>query len=228
MPSSRPALGSVALGTALVVLGVAGVGHRLLAGRIDAMMNEYLRPKKPMATLPHQIDTWKGEDVEMDEQTRKIAAEDDFINRQYVDAGGGRAASVYVGYIGRPRSLLAHQPEVCYRTHGFKQVSRETRELVLSGDRSIPILMYEFAAPSMGVPPQLVLATFVVNGRWVNDTTAIKSYNARGPGLFSAQLAYVARVQISMDATGDRAADMAALSSFSAQLIEKIRELLPE
>lgn len=219
---------SIALVASAIVLAGAGVGHRLLAARIDAYLSEYLRPRQPLATLPLEIASCQGTDVPLDARVKEIANEDDFVNREYWDAASGRTFGVYIGYIGRPRSRLGHRPDVCYATHGYQETAREKLELQVPGHGAVPAVFYEYAPPTPGRPNQVVLATFVINGRWVNDTASADAYNARGVNLFSRQLAYVGRLQVSLVASGDRAADIEALSRFAAELSARLQDLLPQ
>jgi hypothetical protein len=213
---------------ALAVLVFAGVGHRLLARRIDSLLSEYLQPKQPLAALPFQLASWTGRDIPLDEQTRRMAGDDDFLNREYVDAITGRSVSLCVGYIGRPRSRLGHRPDVCYPAHGYRQVSCQTVEIRIGQKEPVPALLYRYTSQILGNPSEIVLATYVINGHWVTDTALAGDYNTRGPALFARQVAFVARVQLSMRSTGDDNADTTAATALAYQLIEQIKVLLPE
>lgn len=228
MPGASLPARSIGLGIAAGILVLCGAGHRILARQIGEMLNEYLQPRQPLASMPLQIGSWNGRDLAMDEPTRRLAGDDDFINREYVDAGSGRTAGVYVGYIGRPRSRMGHRPDVCYPAHGYREVSRRAIDLRISESETLPALLFEFAPPGLGGSPLLVLATYAINGRWVNDTRAANAYNVRGPSLFSRQLAYVVRVQVSLAASGDERADLERLSGFVAQVVTHVQDLLPQ
>lgn len=219
---------SAALAAVLVLLS-AGVVHRLLAARIRTALDRMLELKQPLSSLPLQLGGWAGRDVPIDEETRRIAGDDDFINRVYVDGASDRSVAVYVGYIGKPRSTLAHRPDICYPAHGYKEVRRGEVTVRSAAGQEVPALLLEYASPQMAGQPQLVLVSYLINGRYSNSTAEATEYNARGPGLLSSQpLAYLARVQVSIRNSGDREADIAALSDFMAGFLEPIGGIMPE
>jgi exosortase len=212
----------------VAVMVMAGVGHRVLAARIDAALGQSLAPRWPLATLPLQIDDWQGRDVLLDENVRRIAGDDDFVNRQYVNGTSGRTIGLYVGYMGRPRSHMAHRPDVCYPAHGLHEESRQLVSVPVQNGAAVPGLLYEFAGPQAGGVRDLVLVTYVINGRYVNDVAAANDVNSRGIGLGAArQAAYVARIQLSMRATGDHVADMAVLCDLAARLYQPVVGMMP-
>lgn len=216
------------LGVALGVLLTAGTVHRWLALRIETALGKVAAPKVPLSELPLRIETWEGRDEPLDERIRRIAADDDFVNRTYVNQVTGRTVSLYVGYIGRPRSRAGHRPDVCYPAHGYKELSRERWAARDERGRAVPALLFEFASVESHAPPELVLANYLINGRFVNDTAAANAYNARNPGLFSRQLAYVTRIQVAVQASGDRSADVALLSDFASRVFSVIERMMPE
>lgn len=225
-PASRQEISSIAVGAAIAVLVCAGAGHRLLAHKIDALLADYLRPKEPLGTLPLGIGPWNGHDAPVDERVREKAGDDDYLNRVYSDANG-QTLTMYVGYQGRPRTRMGHRPDVCYPAHGYKELQRESIELVSMGGLQVPALLHDFASPTLGAPQQLVVAMYIVNGEFVSDTKVVNTYNTRGPSLFSAPRAYNTRIQIAVQATGDRAADTALLRDFAARIIDPIRSMMP-
>lgn len=225
--NSRPSFGKVAVICVLVLVIVAGVGHRLLAGRIDLAMGQSVDLRQPLTNLPMQIGDWQGQDVPLDENVRRVAGDDDSVNRQYVNQKTGRSIGVYVGYMGRPRSRMGHRPDVCYPAHGFEKQSSRLVSIGTAKHAEVPAVLYEFAAPQLGGLRDLVLATYIINGRYVNDVDVANDYNTRTIGLVEQPKAYVARIQLSIRATGDTEADMAALSSLSQELCYGAMTMMP-
>jgi EpsI family protein len=212
----------------VAVLVVTGLGHRALTARIQAALGEVLQPARPLATLPLELGSWKGMDEPIDERTRKISGDDDYVNRSYFDSATGRTVGVYVGYIGRPRKWLGHRPDVCYRTHGYEEVSQEARQLELSAGRTIPFFVYEFRSPSLDGSRQMVLATYVHNGEFLDSMDKIRGMNSRHVGIFARQAAYLARLQVNISASADRQADIRMLEEFARQLQGPVLSLLPD
>jgi exosortase len=218
----RPAVTAV-----VAIMVLAGVGHRVLAARIDRALGQSLALRQALSTLPLQLERWQGRDVPLDEQVRRIAGDDDFLNRQYLDGTSGRTIGLYVGYVGRPRSRLGHRPDVCYPAHGFEETSRQPMSVKSRDGAEVPAVLYEFANPQPGGPRERVLATYVINGQYVTDVTASGGLNGRSVGLGAKRETYVARVQVSIQASGDRAADVALLCEFASLLRGPLAAMMP-
>ncbi len=221
--ASRP--GAVA---ALAAVVTCGFGYRVLAAKIDVALAQTVPLLQSLSTVPLQLGPWQGQDIPLDETVRRIAGEDDYLNRQYVNDGTGRSIGLYVGYLGRPRSRMGHRPDVCYITHGFKQLSEEPVVIDGSDGERMPALLYEFEPPQMGAPHQLVMVLYSVNGKYVNSVASANSYNTRGAGLISRDASYAGRIQVAMSASGDRTSDVRTLSTFAAMVAEPIEALMPE
>lgn len=212
---------------ALAVLVLAGVGHRVLLARIDAALGWVYEPLQPLATVPLQLGAWQGTDEPIDEHIRKIAGDDDALSRTYRLSDGQASVGIYVGYIGRPRKWIGHRPDVCYRAHGFEQLSQEAGSLRLPDGRSVPCFIYEFRSPAMGGARQLAMATYIINGEFIASLDEIGQMNARRVDLSGRRPNYLARIQVNTAATGDRNRDLQVLQDFSAQLQGSVLDLLP-
>jgi hypothetical protein len=217
----------VVLAASLVVLIGGGLGHRLLAKRIGLALNQSLPLVRPLATLPLSLSDWQGRDVPLDSEVQRVAAEDDFIDRQYRCDRLGRTVGLYVGYVGRPRSRLGHRPDICYPVSGWDKIEETRWQVPTHGSNGIPSILYGFRAPDVGGPRDLVLATYLTNGQYRDDPSSLGGYNSRQANPFGRGSAYLARIQIRMSATGDRDADLAALSDFASLLMEPVASLMP-
>jgi len=212
----------------LVVLIAAGAGHRTLNARIEAALGQVLKPEKPLSALPLTIGSWEGTDEPVDENTRRIAGDDDFVNRLYRHVETGRCVSLYVGYIGRPRQWLGHRPDVCYRAHGYKCLSQDSARLRLLDGSEIPCFIYEFGSPTLGGPRELVMATYLINGEFIPSLDRVKETNARCPRFSGNCPVYLARIQASVVATGDRGQDLQTLQDFAVTFQKHLLRLLPK
>src|SRR5690606_31466885 len=110
----------------------------------------------------------------------------------------------------------------------YREISRERREVRDSAGAVVPALLFEFVSSDLHSPPELVLASYLINGRYVNDTASARGYNVRSPGVFSRQLAYVARIQVTTRASGDRPADVALLTDFAGRVFGVVSEMMPQ
>lgn len=226
-PRSRPVAGvTFALAAALLLLG--GWGHRVLAGRIDAALGQTLATARPLAQIPLTLADWHGVDVPLDQRLFNVKNfDDEFINRRYLLPHARREAMVFLGYVGRPRTQFGHRPDVCYAAHGAERVSTEPVEFALPDGAAVRGLLYEFRANDLMESRVLVLATYLINGRFSADPDDFRRYNTRNPGLLGEQRAYLARLQVSVPGTGDRSADVAALRDLTARLCVPILESMP-
>ncbi|MBN1491104.1 MAG: EpsI family protein [Phycisphaerae bacterium] len=229
LPVSNPHGSRLLVPTTIVltVLVLAGAGHRTLLARIEAALGQVHEPIRPLATVPLQLGNWHGVDEPIDEQVRRIAGDDDALNRIYRRTDDGGLVGVYVGYIGRPRQWLGHRPDVCYRAHGYEPLAQESDTLPMPDGTVVPCFIYEFRLPAMGGPRQLVLATYIVNGEFVASLDAVREMNARRVDLSGSRPTYLARIQVNTAATGERARDLRILQDFAAQLQGPVLELLP-
>ena len=62
--------------------------------------------------------------------------------------------------------------------------------------RTIPAILFEFRQPDVMEPPLLVLATYLVNGRYFQSQAALTRYNGRGPNLSAERPPYLTRILI--------------------------------
>ncbi len=218
----------MAVGVTVGVLVVSGLLHRSLAAHIEGALGRSVPLRAPLSTLPLRLGAWEGRDVPVDERARRIAAEDDFLNREYRDRATGRTVGLYVGYIGRPRSALWHRPEICYPVHGLEQVSRQRFLVTTEAGESVPSLLYEFRSTTFDGPRVRVMATFIINGRVVEDLTGANQFNVRRVNLLTRRTAYVARVQCALEASGDAEEDLRLLSDFGKTIIGPTLEIMPK
>ena len=218
----------VAAALTLLVLLAGGWGQRALQARINLALDRVAPLQRPLASLPEEIGPWRGTDVPLDERVRRAAHfDDEFINRRYVNPATGEAVSVFVGYLGRARARLGHRPDVCYAAHGWNLDHAEPGTVAVGGGRDIPVLAYDFRRADDPGAVLRVLATYVVNGRYVRDVDEFRRYNARGANLLGERPAYLARIQVALPGTLNADADLDILRRFIADLAEPTANLLP-
>ena len=225
--ASSGAASRTSVGIALAVLIVAGAGHRQLLAWIQTAMGQPLQLLKPLSTIPLTLSGWQGIDEPIDDKTQRIANEDDFVNRVYRNTENGRTISLYIGYIGRPRTWMSHRPDICYRGHGFEQLSQNSQSLRLPDGSTIPCFVYEFKSPQLGGPRQFVLATYLFNGQFLSGLDVIADASSRRIGLFGKRASYLARIQVSIAISGDREKDLQLVKDYAAALQGHVIALLP-
>lgn len=227
---ARASTASVWLATtlaAMVLLGT-GWGHRVLVTRIDRALQQMVQPVQPLASLPLRLSGWLGWDEPLDERVRQAAHfDDEYVNRAYFNPRVGASVGVFIGFVGRPRSHLGHRPDVCYAAHGWEQGWQKSVPVTTPAGSSIPCILHKFRPPDGFGRPRLVLATYMVNGRFTHDPAAFRQYNARSPNLLRGRPAYLTRIHVSLVALGNQAADTAVLKEFMALVAEPTAKMMP-
>ena len=95
------------LACVLLIAGVAA--YRFLDGLMA--MAEPTSTVRPLSSLPMILGGWRGQDVPLDPNIVKIAAEDDHVNRVYSSVGRRRRSlDIYIGFSGGTRRQLSHRP----------------------------------------------------------------------------------------------------------------------
>ena len=88
---------------------------------------------KLLDALPHELASWVGEDVPVEETVERMLRADHNLQRTYVDPAGGRVW-LYVGYYGTERGGRSeHSPFVCYRAAGWNVEAEATRSIDVPG-----------------------------------------------------------------------------------------------
>lgn len=219
---------AVASVAGIALLLATGIAHRALARRIDAALQKSLSLTQPLATIPQQFGDWTGTDVTVDERVLNIGSfDDEYLNRVYVNSRLGVSLRLFVGYTGRPRETLAHRPDVCFAAHGWDQVSSGRVAVSATDGWTVPSNLFEFYKPDNSGSSMLVLATYIINGKYFPDTVVDDRYNARSPGLLGERPAYLTRIQVSLRTSENRAASLAALEEFMALVATSTANVMP-
>lgn len=224
--AARGPISSLALATALVVLLVAGVGHRYLLGAIEGAMGELVSPLHPLASVPLQLGDWHGRDVPLDERILRVKQfDDDFVSRVYVHPENRARVGFFIGYQGRPRAWFGHRPDICFPAHGWEPDGREPVSIPTPTGQRVPGIVYEFHRPAADASPRLVLATYMINGQFVEDPGPKSVYTTRSA--FGERPAYLTRIELSIDRGVNRAADLERLLELAGEAIEPLKALMP-
>ena len=195
---------------------------------MDRALGQVIELRQPLDSLPLDLGDWHGRGVSLDGRVMRAKHFDDaHINRLYYSPSLDTSVEVFVGYVGRPRASAGHRPDICYAAHGWDQTSRENVSLTTLGGRWIPSVLYAFRSPDGFGSPMLVLSTYMVNGRYVQDPDQLDQWNTRNSGLLGERPAYLARIQVSISSSGDPAADLDALRAFTALIAEPVAQVMP-
>lgn len=181
----------------LVVLLLSGIGYRVLASHLNAVAETPVELPVPLSGFPALIGSWVGRDMPIPANVQRVAGNDDFLNRLYVNESASQWANVYVAYSARPRTMLGHKPQVCYEGGGWVHDSTEQSEFISDSGRMVPCLVHRFHMPGLGYKEIVVLNFYIVNGQLTNDESSFSGVGWRTPNIAGDAARYVAQVQIS-------------------------------
>ena len=222
----RPARLRMAMFVGLLAVVAGGVGYRVIAHELDAARSAQIQLERPIATLPLRLGDWSGQEVEVPVGILRIAGNDDTVSRLYRRTGGDATVSLYIGYTGRPGTMLGHRPTICYPNAGHALVGSESVTIESAG-RKASVMLHSFLKP--GVPDErtLVLHYYVLNGEITVDEDSFWGLKWRTPNLSRDATRYVAQVQIATSIGLDIAGSRRQALEFARESMPAILELLP-
>jgi EpsI family protein len=177
----------------------SGLVYRHFADRWNRMLAQPVKLPRPLAEFPMQVGPWQGRDVEMSEAVKKIAGNDDYISRAYVNPRTGQAVNLYVAFSGRPRNMRGHRPQVCYKGAGWNNTESVPVAVDLADGRRMEAMMHRFDRVTPSRQTVAVLNYYVVNGQMTLTEEAFTGLGFRTPNLSGDLARYVAQVQISAE-----------------------------
>jgi exosortase len=216
----RIGLGRLALGLALLLLGLAAEG----AVETDS---ETTRPtlKQPLKAIPLQIGKWVGQDRSVEPDVLERSQTDDYLSRTYEDRSHpGRRLTLWLNY-SRHGLNLRHSPEVCLPGQGYAKVESQCRTLSVprAGRESLPVTRLVYA---QGELVQGVGFWYYIFGEGELEhfvrglpITSRSSYGraTRGSGL-----------TVEIFCPGEADPEGEALREFATALLEVLEPLLPD
>lgn len=227
-PERRPPSRAVLAAATLAVMLLAGSGYAFHAmGRYYAQpLTSVPLPAGTLERLPMDVGPWRGRDVAMDPRMLKATDADAMLTRTYVRAGDNLAVNFYVAYGIRGRDLVPHRPEVCYPGAGWTLESNQPRLLALPDGQSLPCRVLRFSRPGLGNQTVRVMNFFLVDGRYYDDLSGIRSLIWKG----SDQIRYMTRVMLTMPdrSTGLDDEPTAAMADLVGHLVGPMSDLMPQ
>ncbi len=181
---------------ACVLLVASGVAYKVLAGRLDRL-DSFINMPVPLKNIPGKIGDWLGRDVELSESVLKVAGNDDYLNRLYVNESSDQWANVYVAYSADPRTMLGHRPQECYRSSGWQHDGTDHIKITSLSGREMPCLLHRFHRASNEAEEIVVLNFYVLNGKITDDEGTFSGMGWRLPNISGKIARYVAQVQVS-------------------------------
>ena len=187
-----------ALLLALVLMIMSGVAYRILASHLKIITDTPIELPVPLNAFPFEINEWMGKDVPLPQNVLNAAANDDYLNRLYINDATEHWANIYVAYTARPRTMMGHRPDICYPGRGWIKESVEQTEFVSSSGDTVKCLLFCFRQPEPSREVNVVLNYYIINGQIMADDSAfISGLSWRTPNIAGDPARYVTQIQIS-------------------------------
>jgi EpsI family protein len=178
-------------------LAGSGLVYRHFADQWHQLLAVPVKLPRPLAQFPMQVGDWQGRDVEMSEAVKKIAGNDDYISRAYVNGRTGQAVYLYVAFSGRPRNMQGHRPQVCYKGAGWTNTASDPVKVDLADGRRMEAMLHRFERVKPAQQKTAVLNYYIINGQVKQFQESFSGFSWRTPNLRGDLARYVAQVQIS-------------------------------
>jgi EpsI family protein len=201
---------------AAALIVAAGVYTRGAAGP------ERVPARPPLAELPAQLDSWHGrEAAPLTDDVLAQLGVDDYINRQYVGAGGIPVA-VYVGYYASQRQGdTIHSPQNCLPGAGWQPVYADRSEID-AGAARVPVNRFVI---QKGLDRQAVFYWYQGRGRTVANEFANKGWLMLDAARLHRTDGGLVRLMTPVVSTPEAA--FASLAAFSGALLPHLSIHLP-
>lgn len=211
------------------VLVVVGLGQRWLRRTMEASAAVPVSLARPLSSLPLRVGSWEGKDVPVDLRVAERAANDDYINRRYVDLTGNRFVDLFVAYTASPATMLGHRPDRCYPAIGWR-LEEVRPETVRRRDGSeLQCLIHRFRRDGHQDEGLVVLNYYLLQGQYTTDAEDFSGPRWRRPNLARDAGFYVAQVQVVQPIYVTSLAERgeANVKQFAGEIADAIEELLP-
>ena len=204
------------LGRALVVAAML-----IVTGLITSPRAEIPVERAPLASLPMQIDDWKGRDAPaFEDDVLSQLGVDEYVNRVYV--GSGPMAALYVGYYTSQRQGdTIHSPQNCLPGAGWYPISSDT-VTIPAGSAMVRVNHYVI---QKGADRQVALYWYQGRGRVVSNEYVNKALLMWDAARLHRTNAGLVRILIPVSQTVDDAS--AAARQFATVLLPRLEEHLP-
>jgi hypothetical protein len=206
---------------AVLLLVSSGITYRVLASRLKIVVNTPIKLPVPLSAFPKKIGNWVGKDVQIPANIVRVAHNDAFLNRLFVNEASSQWANVYIAYTAHPRTMLGHRPQICYVAGGWVHDSSSRTIVTSNVGREVPCLLHRFHRPYPETEETVVLNFYIVNGRLTSDERVFSGVGFRTPNIDGDPARYVTQVQISSVLEN-------SVRSATKDILEKILDFFPD
>lgn len=180
-----------------VLLLCSGVIYHSVAEHLQGIAESPITLPVPLKEFPLEVAGWVGQEVPIPETVQKVAGNDDFLNRLYINETTNQWVNIYVAYTARPRTMLGHRPQVCYTAHGWIHDGTDHKQVISRRGLGVPCLLHRFHRLAPNYEEMLVLNFYIVNGQLTDDENVFSGVGWRTPNIGGDPARYVAQVQTS-------------------------------
>ncbi len=182
---------------AIVMLICAGISYRVLASRLELVVDTPIVLPVSLDLLPEKIGGWAGQDVPIPPNIVRVAGNDAYLNRLYRNNLTNQWANIYIAYTAHPRTMLGHRPQICYVAGGWVHDETVREQINSASGLELPCLIHRFHRPAPEREDVVVLNFYIVNGRITSDESVFSGVGWRTPNIDGNPARYVAQVQVS-------------------------------
>jgi hypothetical protein len=182
---------------ACLLLICGGITYRVAASHAKSWVETPVKLPVALSNFPVRVGEWSGKDVPIPANIQRIAGNDDFLNRLYINESKNQWVNIYIAYCGRPRNMVGHQPDACYVGGGWIHDYTQPSKVFSSSGLEIPCLIHGFHRPSPETGEIVVMNFYILNGQLTNDESGFSGVGWRTPNIAGDPARYVAQVQIS-------------------------------
>lgn len=152
-----------------------------------------------LSNFPLQVGAWIGTDVPVPEAIQRVARNDDFLHRQYINQDTRQWISLYIAFSARPRSMRGHRPQDCYPASGWQREKTEHIQVMRRSGLPAACLLHQFFMPEPYYRKSVVLNYYILNGLITGEEGGFSGLDYRSPNIEGSLAKYVAQVQISSE-----------------------------
>jgi hypothetical protein len=176
------------LAVVAAILAASGGARLWQERRLEQTLRQGRISPFPLADLPMNLDSWKGQDVAMDPKIVRISGSTDHISRCYINQRTGVRLDLFILY-GPTFDVSMHTAEVCYPSIGYEPLPGAVdRPIRLEDGATIPFRSLAFRKGEQGIADtQEVYYSHWYDGRWTTDSASPKAA-ARIPGMYRVQV----------------------------------------
>lgn len=183
------------LGVLLLIM--SGVAYRVMASRLRLVADRPVPLPVSLSAFPLQVGNWLGRDVPIPDNIQRVAGNDDFLNRLYINSSSNQWINLYIAYSARPKTMLGHRPEICYVGGGWVHDSTKSSTVISPSGTQIQCLIHHFHMRPPQYEERIVLNFYILNGQITADESVFSGVGWRTPNIDGDPARYVAQVQIS-------------------------------